>query len=403
MDKEKSTGISRRKFVSTVGALGAIAAMPINAMAVDTAAVKENTDILKSGPYLQAPSTDSITIRWITHVPCLSWVEYGETAEKLDKTGETSNIGLIQAYNTTNAISLNDLKPGIMYYYKICSKKIETFEPYKVTFGDTYTSDLHSFKTASTKADKISFLVFNDIHDRPESFPLLMQYNKGKNHDFVFLNGDMFNFQTDEDQIVTHLLQPFGNLFASTPFFFSRGNHETRGKFARHIPDYFNSDNPHFYFSFQYGSMYAIVLDSGEDKEDAHAEYYGMVDFDKYRLQQAAWLEKEVEKPAFKKAKHKVVFSHIPFFYSGNWHGTLHCRQVWNHILNKAKIDLMISGHTHVYGIHPAVKGEHDYPIVIGGGPKDNRRTIITVEVDSQALNLTMVDDSGKVVGQITV
>ncbi len=404
MDQEKDlAAISRRKFVSSVGALGAMAALPISANALGSINATENTAILKSGPYLQAPTFNSITIRWITNVPCFSWVEYGLSADKLDKQGHTTELGFHDTYNTVNGIDLNGLEPGTTYYYRICSKKIEVFEAYKMTFGDTYTSPVHTFKTATTKADKFSFLVFNDIHDRPASFTHLLKFNEDKKHDFVFLNGDMFDYQTDEDQLVNHLLQPFGDMFATTPFFFSRGNHETRGKFARNIPDYFNGHDAKFYFSFQYGDMYAIVLDSGEDKEDEHAAYYGMVDFDNYRKQQAAWLEKEIQKPAFKKAKYKVVFSHIPLFYSGDWHGTTHCRQSWNHIFNKAKIDVLISGHTHTHGIHPAVKGQHNYPIVIGGGPLQNKRTLITVEFDNKALNLKMVDDSGKTVGTLTV
>ena len=112
---------------------------------------------------------------------------------------------------------------------------------------------------------------------------------------------------------------------------------------------------------------------------------------------------KEVSKKAFKKAKYKVVFSHIPLFNSGDWHGPLHCRQVWNDVLNDAKIDLLISGHTHVYGIHPPVKGQHNYPIVIGGGPQDGKRTIIKVKADNDALVLDMIDDAGKNVGTLRI
>jgi len=67
--------------------------------------------------------------------------------------------------------------------------------------------------------------------------------------------------------------------------------------------------------------------------------------------------------------------------------------------LNKAKINLLISGHTHKYGIHPAVQGQHNYPIVIGGGPADGKRTIINVKADNSNLDLQMIDDSGKMVG----
>lgn len=396
-------GINRRKFVSSLGLLGVAGACPAKAFNLNSLTVADEKTILKAGPYLQSPDTDKITIRWLTNVPCYSWVEYGEHKDKLDKKAQRVNYGLVQAYNTVNVITIDGLQPGQPYFYRICSKKVADFQPYHVTYGDSYISEVFAFETVNHHAEQVSFLIFNDIHDRPESFPLLMQYQGADKKDFVFLNGDMFNFQTDEDQLVSHLLQPFAGLFATVPFFFSRGNHETRGKFARHLPEYFNSEEPKFYFTFQYGPMYAIVLDSGEDKPDDAKEYYGIVDFDDYRLQQAEWLKKEVEKPAFKKAKYKIVFSHIPLYYSGDWHGTLHCRQVWGPILNKAKIDLLISGHTHVYGIHPAVAGEHNYPIVIGGGPKDTKRTIIKVTANHQAFNLDMVDDSGNLVGTIKI
>jgi len=401
--KKEETSISRRNFVSSIGVFSAIAALPIKASSANSRPADKSQSILKSGPYLQAPTASSMTVRWITNSLCYSWVKYGEAMDKLDQKEETERFGLVQAYNTVNAVTLNDLQPAKVYFYRICSKEIKVFEPYKMTFGDTFTSNVYSFETANPHAGDVSFLVFNDIHDRPESFPILMKYNEGRKNDFVFLNGDMFNFQTDENQLVDNLLRPFGQLFTSTPFFFSRGNHEARGKFARHLTGYFNSDMPKFYFSFQYGPMYAIVLDSGEDKEDIHPEYDGLIDFDKYWLQQASWLEKEIEKPAFKKARHKIVFSHIPLYNAGDWHGTMHCREVWGPILNKAKIHLLISGHTHKYGIHPAIPGEHDYPIVIGGGPQNNNRTIIKVNINEKTFNLKMLDDQGKLVGAVTV
>ena len=56
-----------------------------------------------------------------------------------------------------------------------------------------------------------------------------------------------------------------------------------------------------FYFSFEHGPVYAIVLDTGEDKPDSEEVYAGIVDSDNYRREQAAWLEKEIQKPAFQK------------------------------------------------------------------------------------------------------
>lgn len=400
----------RRSFLSAMGLLGVVSLCPPKAFAA--ASSKKGTaeapfqlalsPVLKSGPYLQFPTENSITIRWITHVPARSWVEYGLSASQLDKKAATSQFGMVQA-GTINAITLKNLKPGQQYYYRIHSRHITNFAPYKVDFGETYVSGVHTFSTFSKTGDSASFLVFNDIHDRPESFPVLLNYKGDEKRDFVFLNGDIFNFQSDENQLVDHLLKPMSVLSASTPFFLSRGNHETRGVFARNLPEYFNGTEPHFYYSFQQGPVYIIVLDSGEDKPDDTPVYADLVDYDSYRLEQAEWLKEEMKKPAYKKAKYRLVFSHIPLYYSGDWHGTMHCRETWGPIFNAGKVDLLISGHTHRYGIHQPVKGDHNYPIVIGGGPKDTKRTIIKVKADKNALVLHMTDDAGKEVGSLTI
>jgi len=376
---------------------------PVPSLAFNTTSGIGDSPVLKAGPYLQSPFPDRITVRWLTHVPCFSWIEFGVDKDHLDKKAERVDDGLVQAYNTVHGITIHDLQPGQKYFYRICSKRMEDFQPYKITYGDTFISETASFETPDPHGEGVSFLIFNDIHDRPASFPLLMQHQGDDKKDFVFLNGDMFDYQTGEDQLVDHLLSPFAGLFAETPFFFSRGNHETRGNFARRLPEYFNSETPEFYFSFQWGPVYAIVLDSGEDKEDSHPQYYGLADFDRYRIRQAEWLKKEIRKPAFKAARYKLVFSHIPLYYSGDWHGTLHCREAWGTILNEAKIDLLISGHTHVYGIHPPVKDQHNYPIVIGGGPQDGKRTIIKVRADKKRFTLEMLDDQGRQVGQLAI
>src|SRR5690606_34738759 len=101
-------------------------------------------------------------------------------------------------------------------------------------------------------------------------------------------------------------------------------------------------------------------------------------------------------------AKFKVVFVHVPPFYAKReLHAAHHCHKVWGSILNEAGVDLMICGHTHRHGVHPAVPGTHNYPIVIGGAPNDGRRTIMNVKVDQSRLDLKMTDDMGQVVGAL--
>lgn len=401
--------INRRKFISSLGLISGFTVLkPFEVFSFPDALSADASVFMKCKPYLQAAATDQITIRWITNFNCYCWVEYGENPDNLNLKAQRVYEGLVQANNTIQDITLENLQPGKTYYYRAVSKKIPGFNKGKVTYSDTFKDKVYAFTTPKGNMDikSASFLVFNDIHDRPESFGLLMKYQSPGKKDFVFLNGDMFNSLQTEDQIVDHLLNPLSNNFATeTPFIYGRGNHEDRGPFARQLDNYIDGKGHPFYYSFQYGPLYCIVLDSGEDKADTEEVYGGINDFDDYRHEQRNWLLKEVEKKEFKNARFRVVFNHIPLYHTAKKdpHGAVNCRENWGDILNKSKISLMISGHTHVYKIHQPIAGMHNYPIVVGGGPFDGQRTIIEVNVDEHQLNLTMTDDSGKVVGTLNL
>lgn len=360
---------------------------------------------MKCRPYLQAPQRDQIIVRWITHASSHSWVEFGESPTELNRKALQVEEGMIQSDNTIHAITLKGLQPGRTYFYRAVSREVKDFTRRNVAFGATEASEVHRFQAMAPEAEKVEFLMFNDIHDRPESFTQLLKLHEGGKQDFVFLNGDMFNNGQDENQIVDHLLRPLTEQFAShTPFYFGRGNHETMGSYSRQLRDYFDGAEQKFYYSFCWGPLCALVLDTGEAQADDSAVHGGMVAFDPYREAQARWLEQEVQKPAFKNAKFRVVFVHIPPFYMSNpVHASQHSRALWGPILNAAKIDLMLCGHTHKHGVHPAVTGQHAFPIVIGGGPKDGKRTLTHVRIDHERLQLTMKDDTGRIVGELSV
>ncbi|KYP13644.1 FN3 domain-containing metallophosphoesterase family protein [Flavihumibacter sp. CACIAM 22H1] len=392
----------RRKFIGTLTRLTALGAIGFSPFDSKAAPLRNQGNSFAAGPYLQVVSSTSMSIRWITEVPSYSWVEYGETAE-LGKKAHAVTDGLVDAYNRVHEIILEDLEPGKTYWYRIVSKAILDFQPYKLVYGEQLNSDVYTLSTLPTHSRELNWLVLNDIHDQPKSFGDLIRLNGKDPYDFVFLNGDMFDYQTDEKQIMEHLLIPCSSSFATQkPFLFVRGNHETRGKYARQLKDYFTNPGGQF-FSINCGPVFVLALDTGEDKPDKEEVYAGIVDFDQYRRRQAIWLEKQLQSRAARKARFRVVMMHIPTFYSGDWHGTLHCRELFSPLFDKYKVDLVIAGHTHKYGIHPPVKGQHNYPIVIGGGPKEGKRTLIKVRATEEALNLQMLRDDGEQVGTYTI
>ncbi|SDE74199.1 Calcineurin-like phosphoesterase [Pricia antarctica] len=356
---------------------------------------------LSTAPYLQNLTESSVTILCITNAKAHSWIEFGP--KTLNLRTETHSDGFVQANNSLHKIQLCGLQAHTTYKYRVASRPIVKFDPYDLVFGETVFSNMFSFTTPATHADSVSCIILNDIHDRPYSFSDLLSLCGDFKYDFVALNGDMFDFQTDEKQLIDHLIEPCTTLFASErPFLMIRGNHETRGKYARHFKDYFTYKDNEYYFSFKQGPVHWIVLDTGEDKEDSAPAYGEIVCFDQFRETQAIWLETELEKLEFKDCKYRVVLMHIPVFHSGDWHGTMHCRKLFHPIFEKHGVDVVISGHTHTYGIHPP-NNEHRYPIIIGGGPKTDTRTVIQLKADNRQLQLKMIRDDGLVVGEYSI
>ena len=400
---------NRRRFlrqISLAAFSGAgVMTLPVNSFAGQTRRSRmdpEKGHVFLTAPYLQAPEPDSMTIMWITNCLCNSWVEYGET-EQLGLKAHQSANGLVNAYNRVNSIKLNGLKPGTTYYYRVCSQLFTDFQPYKIVYGDTIRSSVFNLKTQGIADKELSWLILNDIHDHPESFGELIKLNGSQPYDFVFLNGDMFNYQEDEKQFIENLLHPCSLFSSNVPFMLVRGNHETRGRFARDIYPYYTNYNNSQYFTFERGPVFSIVLDTGEDKEDTHPEYGGICDFDAYRIEQARWLEAQMKTGAYKKAKFRVVMMHIPHYHSDGRYGSEHCRSVFGPLFNKYKIDLLICGHTHVYGVYPPDTPNHNYPIIIGGGPAKGKRTLIKINVKDDTLNLQMLRDDGQEVGKYTL
>jgi len=363
--------------------------------------------VILAGPYLQNPGSSSITVMWVTEASAAGWVEYGRDGSAPAKVLPTRD-GLIEAGTRVHLVTLTGLSPDTAYTYRIVTRPIVSFGPYKVDYGDIARSESHSFRTLGRARQSYSFLVLNDLHEDVETMRAHMTLAAGAPYDMVFFNGDSLSHLESEGQVLERCLRPASELFASrVPLFLVRGNHETRGAFARDLGRYLALPDGRFHYSFDHGPVHFIVMDTGEDKEDGHWAYSGLTDFDTYRQQEAEWLAREVASPAFKQARFRVLIAHMPFFGSPrtrvDGHGPADARARWGAILNGARIDLHIAGHTHRADWVEAAAGANVFPVAIGGGSAKGSNTLTRVNVSPDALDVIVTTDAGVDVSRHTV
>jgi predicted phosphodiesterase len=268
--------------------------------------------------------------------------------------------------------------------------------PEQLMYGHVASSDVYSrsplrFTTLDARKSEISFLVLNDIHGKTENLNALSSNVKYGKTDLTFFNGDMADHMNDEQQFLSAFLDESVKQFAAeVPVFYARGNHETRGFFSRHFPEYFPTVNGKLYYAFRHGPVHFTVLDSGEDKPDSDIEYYGLAQFDAYRSEQQEWLKKELQSESFRTAPYKVVIVHIPPVNS-DWHGTLEVRKKFLPLLNSAGVTVMFCGHTHRYQYIEPDAGLHDFPILINAPD-----TSLEVDATPTGMSVKRKDTSGK-------
>ena len=230
----------------------------------------------------------------------------------------------------------------------------------------------------------------------------------------VFYNGDIMSHYSQQGQPYTSFIDVSVEKFATEkPFAVVRGNHETRGHLARQYGDYIHTTRDGKYYGVYYfGSTAVVMLDCGEDKDDSHPVYAGLVDFDRYREEQAEWLRGVVRSKAFRRAERRIVIVHIPPTVERmaeveanskevadlmTWRGNAHLGELLLPILNKADIDVMLSAHLHRQVIFPVQKGVVEFPIIAN----DNVSAMV-VRSSSEGVYVKIVGRDGAIKHEMT-
>lgn len=389
------------KLKCLIGAL-TVAALPFAAQAdVD----------LQFGPYLVNPAPDAISIGFVTPDKATSGgaIDYRIKGETEFKRVYDAEVGQIIFNRNNHLVHLKDLKPGAAYEYKVV-----TMDPKKYTFAES--DSIFTFTTLDPAKKNHKFVLCSDIHNKPETFRHLMKLADAKSADFIVLDGDLAGAITYiSSDIIKPCIQPATEMFGgSMPLVPVRGNHEYRGGKSNSWVDYVGTSDRKTYCAFTHGDAFYIVLDAGEDKLDRtpKANYTFFNHSEPYFKEQKEWLEKVVKSDAFKKAKFRIVLTHIATHGQPDAFPQKRMREYFGKLLNgKSKdnrIHLMLAGHEHrylrvdagstkskVFRMDKMLSGkDFNYTVVSNDGPGWGgvESSVMIIEVTPDKLNVTTLN-----------
>lgn len=357
------------------------------------------------GPYLQNVTGTEATFVWVSDSVSLGWVEIapddGTHFYVTERPKYFDCANGIKSETRIHAVQVRGLKPGTTYRYRVYAKEVTEHKGNYVAYGRTVATDVYrqtplKFKTLDLKSSSVSFSMVNDIHGNVPKLQQLMGYTDLEKTDMVLFVGDMVSVFESEEQVFEGFMDAAVDLFAKeTPMYYTRGNHETRGRSAWAFQQYFSPLSEHLYYMYRQGPVCFVALDSGEDKPDSDLEYYGLTMYDDYRDEQAAWLKEIVKTEAFRTAPFKIITCHMPPF--GGWHGDAEVAEKFIPILEQAGADIMLCGHLHRY-VHKKAGESAAFPIIV-----NSNDTVLKAVVDGHSLKIEVVGMDGKTVDKFEI
>ena len=309
---------------------------------------------IKCGPWIHNIGETELTVLWTSQESVFAWVEIapddGTAFEACPRPRFYQVVSGRREAGRNHSIRITGLEPGKSYRYRIYGRVVkDDSDPYGVQYGPARrikTAGEGVFRTLDRNAQECRFVMLNDIHGNEDRYRALTQ--SVDSVDMVIMNGDMVSYITDIDAVLSKVFGIVPDLVADVPSIWVRGNHETRGRDAALMKGYAPTPTGEPYHMLRQGPVAILFLDAGEDKPDGSVEYSGTAAFDDYRLQELEWLKKIVYDPLFAEAPVKVAVMHIPALrQTGSWYGQKWVNENFVPLLNKAGVDIMLSGHHH--------------------------------------------------------
>jgi len=287
------------------------------------------------GPYLSLVTPSSITIAWESTDAVEGLVEYWPTDNPADRRTVAVQAQAMSASQHYKAV-LEGLTPFTSYSYYVALRGGAT----------EVKSQTYTLRTApDNQQQTFVFSVYGDTQDRAQHQRVIQEMLKQPEVAFLLHQGDLINAPDPSEW--ANFFGPAQPMLGKTPFYPVYGNHDAQNLNFR---EYFELPNNEYWYSFDYGSVHVIGLDSTSDHSPGSPQYQ--------------WLVADLE--AAKEMPWKVVYFHYPPYSPTVEDNTYSVRDYLNPLFEKYGVNIVFNGHSHVYD-HYFVNGVH-YVVTGGGG-----------------------------------
>ncbi len=303
-------------------------------------------DVLKTHPVVFAVD-DCYQIMVPVNKETLMWVKVGERCYYDASNGTLRSAEPIHRMVVPKE-ALDEAKS-----YTLCYRVVLERKPY-FTETEEEVNIEYAFSPVPDGNVKAFFLA--DAHNEENSLIKSAKAFEEKYGaiDFLILGGDMPN----DSGVVENFFSIFVIASAITkgkkPVVNARGNHDLRGICAERMERYLPAKNGNFYYTFRLGSIWGIILDCGEDKNDDHPEYGHTVACHDFRLQETEFIKNVIKNAddeyLAKGVIYRLVVSHVAFFnvLPSPFDLEQDVYKEWCALLKEnIQPDFMVSGHIH--------------------------------------------------------
>ena len=313
------------------------------------------------------------------------YVKY--TYNGTEKTVWDASSGIIATHDTVHKILVPKAEL-VNNTYVVGSQYVPFKFAYTAVKGDIAESEPIHFK-GEEKEDDIKILTITDIHEMEKEVKTAVSH-LDDDFDMVVMLGDITSNFEKKEKFTDHILADAAFLSkGEIPVVYTRGNHETRGEFASQLLSYFPTETGEFYYTLNFGGLSAVILDLGEDKDDSHEEYSGLVDFNNYREQEYNWIN-SLKADDFS-GKYKIVFCHEPRIDD-------HFGKNWMSPLKNQGFDLVVGGH-----LHTSEFIESEIPAFVAGGKYIGGWTASLLTLKDGNIRMYTVNTEGETVLDKTI